>query len=455
MTGTPTVLQHVNPFAPVPIYLREYLIDPVERHGAAGNGIKDDSAALADAIEEAAIVGRKAAVLLRPGLTFRVASGTVLAGATGSQWTLLGGGGTTDRPTILVDGDFDAFTLGTAGNIVEGITIDGVTFYGTNGTGASQRALRLEYCKNATFRNCAFRNFTGIPFYASGGGPASTFNLSVENCWFLFNDAGSVKLEKGATAGNHFRRCAFLASSLGAGEYSLDLIGFIGGSIEESIFEDAVTPGTNAAIRISACNPMVIKKNWSESLSFLHASSISNLNDALTVEGNMIGLNATGAIGVFGQGCRASQLKGNTFLMLSGGTGTAWQLTGTSESCVFEGNFYGTGVTAYNNSGTGGHDYRDGSVAPRAVTANYTLTFFDRVVLVDDSAGNVTISVPAAALCKGHRWTVKKIAGGNTTTIDPSGAETIDGLASLAVGSNIGYTFTSNGTNLFSLANNN
>jgi len=64
-------------------------------------------------------------------------------------------------------------------------------------------------------------------------------------------------------------------------------------------------------------------------------------------------------------------------------------------------------------------------------TANYTLTTSDRFITVDaDGTGGLSVFLPAAAGNTGIVWTVKKIgSGSDTVTINPDGAETIDGAA--------------------------
>jgi hypothetical protein len=53
-----------------------------------------------------------------------------------------------------------------------------------------------------------------------------------------------------------------------------------------------------------------------------------------------------------------------------------------------------------------------------------------RTVLADASLAPITISLPAAASVRNRTYTVKKVdATANTVTIDPDGAETIDGAA--------------------------
>jgi len=54
------------------------------------------------------------------------------------------------------------------------------------------------------------------------------------------------------------------------------------------------------------------------------------------------------------------------------------------------------------------------------------------VILGDTTAENITINLPRARDMSGHLVYVKKLVAGNTLTIDPSGAELIDGAATLA-----------------------
>jgi hypothetical protein len=68
--------------------------------------------------------------------------------------------------------------------------------------------------------------------------------------------------------------------------------------------------------------------------------------------------------------------------------------------------------------------------------ADYTATLADHTILIDASAGNVAISLPAVATAHngangvGHIYRIKRIdASGNAATIDADGAETIDGAA--------------------------
>lgn len=63
-------------------------------------------------------------------------------------------------------------------------------------------------------------------------------------------------------------------------------------------------------------------------------------------------------------------------------------------------------------------------------TANYTLHETDTVVRVDATSGAVTVALPAAATVAGMIFIIRKVdSSGNAVTIDPNGAETIDGAA--------------------------
>ncbi len=77
----------------------------------------------------------------------------------------------------------------------------------------------------------------------------------------------------------------------------------------------------------------------------------------------------------------------------------------------------------------------DGYLFPvKRVTTNYTMNLNDSIILVDATAGNVTITLQAALQWEQKKLTVKKIdTSGNTVTIDGNGAETIDGAATKVI----------------------
>lgn len=61
----------------------------------------------------------------------------------------------------------------------------------------------------------------------------------------------------------------------------------------------------------------------------------------------------------------------------------------------------------------------------------YTVTILEDVVLVNTTGGDVTVNLPAAATAV-RAVHIKKLVAANTVTIDPDGAETIDGSSTVA-----------------------
>lgn len=63
----------------------------------------------------------------------------------------------------------------------------------------------------------------------------------------------------------------------------------------------------------------------------------------------------------------------------------------------------------------------------------YTAQLGDQIILVDESGGAVTVTLPAPTW-EGESYTIKQITGGaNNTTVDTAGSETIDGASSIAL----------------------
>lgn len=82
-----------------------------------------------------------------------------------------------------------------------------------------------------------------------------------------------------------------------------------------------------------------------------------------------------------------------------------------------------------------------------AKTASYTATTADYTILVTPAAAT-TISLPAAATCTGQEFCIRKMdASANAVTIDPNGAETINGAATATVPDTTTYRIQSDGTN--------
>lgn len=83
---------------------------------------------------------------------------------------------------------------------------------------------------------------------------------------------------------------------------------------------------------------------------------------------------------------------------------------------------------------TGGSGDSSKSKAVTNVTNNLTLNDTHHVLLVNASSGQVTLTLPAAAGFDRKIYVIKKIdASVNSVVIDPDGAETIDGLATIVL----------------------
>lgn len=85
-------------------------------------------------------------------------------------------------------------------------------------------------------------------------------------------------------------------------------------------------------------------------------------------------------------------------------------------------------------------------------SATYTLTDADGVVVFNTAAGATSANLPTAAGRTGKRFLIKKIAGGvaNPLTIDPFGAELVDGQATEIISMSGGFReIISDGTNWY------
>lgn len=64
----------------------------------------------------------------------------------------------------------------------------------------------------------------------------------------------------------------------------------------------------------------------------------------------------------------------------------------------------------------------------------YTVLPGDDILLVDSSGGAVTLDLPTAIGILGQTYTIKKTSSDvNVVTVDPSGAQTIDGQANMTI----------------------
>lgn len=81
----------------------------------------------------------------------------------------------------------------------------------------------------------------------------------------------------------------------------------------------------------------------------------------------------------------------------------------------------------------------------KTLTASGAANTNDTLILCDATAGAMTVTLPLADSARGHMFIVKKIdASANAVTIDPAGAELIDGAATLALAAQWDVAFIGN-----------
>lgn len=84
-------------------------------------------------------------------------------------------------------------------------------------------------------------------------------------------------------------------------------------------------------------------------------------------------------------------------------------------------------------------------------TASYTITNGDHVLLVDSTAGIITVTLPTSIGLNGRRYTIKDWkgqSGTNNITIATSLTQTIDGSSTKVLNfAYVSYTVVSDGTN--------
>ncbi len=126
---------------------------------------------------------------------------------------------------------------------------------------------------------------------------------------------------------------------------------------------------------------------------------------------------------------------------------------------AFASNYPDPQVLINNHTGTINQtNNRTHGIAPvttiTAADSPYTMLYTDEVILCNATAGNITVIPPSATVrAKFTPLTVKKIdVSGNSVTIDPSGATTIDGAATKATTTQWeAITFRSDGSNFYTV----
>jgi hypothetical protein len=86
-------------------------------------------------------------------------------------------------------------------------------------------------------------------------------------------------------------------------------------------------------------------------------------------------------------------------------------------------------------------------VVPTVVTANYTLTLSDQLIMASAAAGSVQLQLPVSYAGLMYRFKRTDTIGGNSVTVVPEAGQLIDGGASLTVASLSHSAIIGDGTN--------
>lgn len=253
--------------------------------------------------------------------------------------------------------------------------------------------------------------------------------------WVMFNNIGSasynIRSEGGPNRfiGNHCDGAGALASPLhnfyapGAGANMMLWLNLFEGARHEAIYiqELVLTPAHSADINISNNLIKNASKDADNTWSFLYLAG----GDATHPLKNIIVANNTFITDDVGfnpkyvvEGVNVDGLTIQNNSCQAMGTGY-WNVTGAGSANVkIQGNLP--------------EDFTIKSLV--AGDSPYTVLLTDGVILADAVGGAITVGLPAAAAVKGRTLVVKRLnGGGNAVTLDGSGAETIDGAATLAL----------------------
>lgn len=101
-------------------------------------------------------------------------------------------------------------------------------------------------------------------------------------------------------------------------------------------------------------------------------------------------------------------------------------------------------------------DFGHRTITIAAADSPYTMDGLPEILLISASAGNVDVTLPSAAFFGtgyGSKVVIRRTdTSTNTVTITRAGADTINGGTSVTLGSDNGYTFVSNGSTAWSVA---
>lgn len=136
----------------------------------------------------------------------------------------------------------------------------------------------------------------------------------------------------------------------------------------------------------------------------------------------------------------------------------------TSLTAPFTGSFTGSFVGTHTGTTLGTASYASvspggGIVAVTSITASYTASATDQVILMSASSANQIVNLPTAVNNAGKRYWVKNISTAQPFSITPTGTQKIDTAVSTSVAvlgafSGSSYSLVSDGANWWQLSQN-
>lgn len=214
--ATPTATSHATTKTYVDTALRS-LVYNVRDYGATGDGATDDTAAIGNAL---AAIGTSGGVLYFPPGTYRTSQHII----PDKPITFRGAGAGSSILKALTSSGY-IFTK-TSTTSVAGITFQGLSFDGQNGTNVA--LLRLEYVTNALIEDCRFVNMTqwavllGVTFATDS--TVRNTDVTIQNCYFEGNTSTYEHLLIFNSSRVSVRNCTFNvtnAASWGIGLYQV------------------------------------------------------------------------------------------------------------------------------------------------------------------------------------------------------------------------------------------
>lgn len=88
-----------------------------------------------------------------------------------------------------------------------------------------------------------------------------------------------------------------------------------------------------------------------------------------------------------------------------------------------------------------------------SASGNHTADLSDHSFFLNTTLGGQTIDLPTASSASGLIYVFKRITGGNTVTIDPNGAETVEGTATHVISTSTPVRIQSNGSAWYIIGN--